>query len=73
MRAIVIDDERLARKELINLLNQLETVEVVGEAVNVMMPRKRSNSCSLMSYFWIFKCPKKPALIFWKNWITCLM
>lgn len=35
MRAIVIDDERLARKELINLLQQLETVEVVGEAVNV--------------------------------------
>jgi two-component system LytT family response regulator len=35
MRAIVIDDERLARKELITLLNQLETVEVVGEAVNV--------------------------------------
>lgn len=35
MRAIVIDDERLARKELINLLNLLETVEVVGEAVNV--------------------------------------
>ena len=35
MRELVIDDERLARKELINLLNQLETVEVVGEAVNV--------------------------------------
>lgn len=35
MRALVIDDERLARKELIHLLNQLETVEVVGEAVNV--------------------------------------
>jgi two-component system LytT family response regulator len=35
MRALVIDDERLARKELINLLNQLETVEVVGDAVNV--------------------------------------
>jgi two-component system LytT family response regulator len=35
MRALVIDDERLARKELINLLNQLETVEVVGEAMNV--------------------------------------
>lgn len=34
MRAIVIDDERLARKELITLLNQLEIVEVVGEAVN---------------------------------------
>lgn len=35
MRAIVIDDERLARKELINLLNQLENIEVIGEAVNV--------------------------------------
>jgi len=34
MRAIVIDDERLARKELITLLKQLETVEIVGEAVN---------------------------------------
>jgi two-component system LytT family response regulator len=34
MRALVIDDERLARKELINLLNQLETVEVVGEAIH---------------------------------------
>lgn len=35
MRAIVIDDERLARKELINLLNDFEVVEVVAEAVNV--------------------------------------
>jgi len=35
MRAIVIDDERLARKELINLLNQFDNVEVIGEAVNV--------------------------------------
>jgi len=35
MRALVIDDERLARKELINLLSQHETVEVVGEAINV--------------------------------------
>lgn len=35
MRALVIDDERLARKELINLLSQHENVEVVGEALNV--------------------------------------
>jgi two-component system LytT family response regulator len=35
MRALVIDDERLARKELITLLNQLDSVEVIGEAVNV--------------------------------------
>jgi two-component system, LytTR family, response regulator len=35
MRALVIDDERLARKELTNLLSQHEEVEVVGEAINV--------------------------------------
>ncbi|MCH7407866.1 LytTR family transcriptional regulator DNA-binding domain-containing protein [Belliella sp. DSM 111904] len=35
MRALVIDDERLARKELINLLSQYDHVEIVGEANNV--------------------------------------
>ncbi|MDN3669010.1 LytTR family transcriptional regulator DNA-binding domain-containing protein [Echinicola jeungdonensis] len=35
MRALVIDDERLARKELINLLSEMEKIDVVGEAVNV--------------------------------------
>lgn len=34
MRALIIDDERLARKELISLLNGYVEVEVVGEAVN---------------------------------------
>jgi two-component system, LytTR family, response regulator len=35
MRALIIDDERLARKELISLLSQFDHVEVVGEAINV--------------------------------------
>ncbi|UCS94486.1 LytTR family transcriptional regulator DNA-binding domain-containing protein [Echinicola marina] len=35
MRALVIDDERLARKELINLLSGISDVEVIGEAMNV--------------------------------------
>ncbi len=34
MRALVIDDERLARKELIKLLNEHPEIEVIGEAVN---------------------------------------
>lgn len=34
MKALVIDDERLARKELINLLAEYKDIEVVGEAVN---------------------------------------
>ena len=34
MRALVIDDERLARKELIKLLNEHPEIEVIGEAAN---------------------------------------
>lgn len=34
MRALVIDDERLARKELIKLLEDFPEIEILGEATN---------------------------------------
>jgi len=34
MRALIIDDERLARKELIKLLEEHPSIEVIGEAAN---------------------------------------
>ena len=34
MRALIVDDERLARKELTNLLEEHNEVEIIGEAVN---------------------------------------
>lgn len=34
MKALVIDDERLARKELISLLKNFEEIEIVGECSN---------------------------------------
>lgn len=34
MKVLIIDDERLARKELISLLKQYKEIEVVGEAKN---------------------------------------
>ena len=34
MKALVIDDERLARKELMKLLEEHPSIEVVGEATN---------------------------------------
>lgn len=34
MRAIIVDDERLARVELSRLLTKIPSVEVVGEAIN---------------------------------------
>lgn len=34
MRALIVDDERLARKELAKLLEEHPTIEIVGEAVN---------------------------------------
>ena len=35
MKALIIDDERLARKELNSLLEDIKEITVVGEAVNV--------------------------------------
>ncbi len=34
MRALVIDDERLARKELISMLDDYKEIEIIGEAMN---------------------------------------
>jgi two-component system LytT family response regulator len=34
MKAIIVDDERLARKELTNLLSAYPEVEIIGEAAN---------------------------------------
>jgi len=34
MKAIIVDDERLARKELTNLLSENADIEIIGEAVN---------------------------------------
>jgi two-component system, LytTR family, response regulator len=34
MRALIVDDERLARKELMKLLEEHPTIEIVGEAMN---------------------------------------
>ncbi|WP_258103075.1 LytTR family DNA-binding domain-containing protein [Marinoscillum sp. MHG1-6] len=35
MKALIVDDERLARKELTTLLDQHKDIEIVGEAANV--------------------------------------
>lgn len=59
MKAIVIDDERLARKELINLLNQLESVEVVGEAVNVDDAKEKIESLQPDVIFLDIQMPEK--------------
>lgn len=34
MRAVIVDDERLARKELLRLLENYPEIEIIGEAVN---------------------------------------
>lgn len=59
MRALVIDDERLARKELINLLSTLEDVEVVGEAVNVDDAKEKIASLNPDVIFLDIQMPEK--------------
>ena len=41
MRALVVDDSRLARNELKRLLKEFDRVQVVGEAANAMEAKER--------------------------------
>jgi two-component system, LytTR family, response regulator len=59
MRALVIDDERMARKELINLLSQHENVEVVGEAMNVDDAKEKIESLQPEVVFLDIQMPEK--------------
>ena len=51
MKALIVDDERLARKELTNLLQEYQEIEIVGEAVNAEDAEEKIKSL-------------KPALLF---------
>lgn len=59
MRALIVDDERLARKELINLLSQHENVEVVGEAINVEDAKEKISSLNPNVVFLDIQMPEK--------------
>ncbi len=59
MRALIVDDERLARKELINLLSQHENVEIVGEAINVDDAKEKINTLNPNVVFLDIQMPEK--------------
>lgn len=59
MRALIVDDERLARKELINLLSQHEHVEIVGEAINVEDAKEKIVSLNPNVVFLDIQMPEK--------------
>jgi two-component system, LytTR family, response regulator len=59
MRALIVDDERLARKELANLLAQFDQVEIVGEASNVEDAKEKIESLSPDVIFLDIQMPEK--------------
>ncbi|MBD3626817.1 MULTISPECIES: LytR/AlgR family response regulator transcription factor [Cyclobacterium] len=59
MRVLVVDDERLARKELINLLNQNQNIEVLGEAANVDDAKEKIESLQPDVLFLDIQMPEK--------------
>lgn len=59
MRVLVVDDERLARKELINLLNQNQNIEVLGEAANVDDAKEKIDSLQPEVLFLDIQMPEK--------------
>lgn len=59
MRVLVVDDERLARKELVNLLNQNDNVEVLGEANNVDDAKEKIEELNPEVLFLDIQMPEK--------------
>ena len=59
MKALIIDDERLARKELINLLKKHPEIEVVGEAENAEEAKEKINSLQPDLLFLDVEMPEK--------------
>ena len=59
MRALVIDDERLARKELIKLLEDFPEIEILGEAANADEAFELINSLSPDLLFLDIQMPGK--------------
>ena len=59
MRALVIDDERLARKELIKLLEDFPEIEILGEAANADEAFEQINSLNPDLLFLDIQMPGK--------------
>jgi two-component system LytT family response regulator len=59
MRVLIVDDERLARKELTNLLNQNDNIEIVGEAPNVDEAKEKIESLQPEVLFLDIQMPEK--------------
>jgi two-component system LytT family response regulator len=59
MRALVIDDERLARKELIKLLEDFPEIEILGEAANADEAHELINSLNPDLLFLDIQMPGK--------------
>ena len=68
MKALLIDDERLARNELRRLLAAHPDIEIVGEAVDVRgrarrKSRRSSPTCSSSTS----RCPGATASVCWSS------
>lgn len=59
MRVLVVDDERLARKELTNLLSQNDNIEILGEAANVEDAKEKIEALQPEVIFLDIQMPEK--------------
>ena len=67
MKAIIIDDERLARAELRKLLQDFPEIEVVDEAANVDEGISKIDNHNPDVIFWTYRCLEKQGLIYYRN------
>ena len=56
MRALIVDDEPIARKILREELEAFDSIEVVGEAEDGQVALAKIVSLRPDSFFWTYKC-----------------
>lgn len=64
LNALIVDDEKLAREELINLLSVYDTINVVGEAANAKAALKQIEELHPDVIFLDIQMPGETGLVF---------
>lgn len=70
IKVLIVDDEPLARENLVILLQEQSDIEIVGNVRMPLRPSARCINCALMCCFSISRCH---VLAVWKWWACSIL
>jgi DNA-binding NarL/FixJ family response regulator len=67
MKCLIVDDNKMARMALKQMVGQIQTLEVTAECENAMEAYNQLGSNHVDLLFWTLKCPTSVVLTSLKN------